>query len=141
MDPLIILSDSVEPEAECVIRDGLDGFNDDVAGYADRRPLNVIVKDRETGAVLGGLRGRTSLGLFFVELVFLPANLRGRNVGTRMMQMAEDEARRRGCKSGVLFTISFQAPEFYQRLGWRVFGEIACDPPGTSRVFMTKSFR
>ncbi|HWA80754.1 MAG TPA: GNAT family N-acetyltransferase [Acetobacteraceae bacterium] len=141
MDPLIILSDSVEPEAERVIRDGLDGFNDSMAGYADRRPLNVNIKDRETGAVLGGLRGRTSLGLFFVELVYLPANLRGRKVGTRMMQMAEDEARRRGCKSGVLFTINFQAPEFYQRLGWRVFGEIACDPAGTSRVFMTKSFR
>jgi hypothetical protein len=41
----------------------------------------------------------------------------------------------------VLFTINFQAPGFYRRLGWRVFGEIPCDPPGTSRVFLTKNFR
>ena len=51
---------------------------------------------------------------------------------------AEAEARERGCRSGVLYTISFQAPGFYARHGWRVFGEIPCDPPGTSRVFMTK---
>jgi hypothetical protein len=40
--------------------------------------------------------------------------------------MAEDEGRARGCRSGALYTISFS------------FGEIACDPPGTSRIFMTK---
>jgi len=36
-------------------------------------------------------------------------------------------------------TISFQAAEFYARNGWTRFGEIPCDPPGTSRIFMTKS--
>jgi hypothetical protein len=41
----------------------------------------------------------------------------------------------------VLYTISFQAPRFYERLGWRIFGEVPCDPPGTSRVFMTKQLR
>ena len=87
------------------------------------------------------MSGRTSLGLLFIDIVFLPAALRARDVGTRMMEMAEAEARRRGCRASVLYTISFQAPGFYQRLGWRVFGDIACEPPGTSRVFMTKEFR
>ena len=77
----------------------------------------------------------------FVDLVFLPDALRGRDIGTRMMALAEEEAQRRGCRAGVLCTINFQAPGFYQRLGWRVFGEIACDPPGTSRFFLTKDFR
>jgi hypothetical protein len=60
-------------------------------------------------------------------------SVRSANLG-----QAEDEGRRRGCRVGVLYTISFQAPGFYARHGWRVFGEIPCDPPGTSRVFMTK---
>jgi GNAT superfamily N-acetyltransferase len=77
----------------------------------------------------------------FIDLVYLPETLRGRDIGARMMAMAEEEARRRGCRAGVLYTISFQAPGFYNRLGWRVFGEIPCDPPGTSRVFLTKHFR
>ena len=130
--------DAPESEARRIIGDGLNAFNDSAVGYADRRPLNVLARDPGTGATVGGLHGRTSLGMLIIDLVFLPERLRGSGVGTRMMRMAEDEALRRGCKSAVLFTISFQAPDFYQRLGWRKFGQIDCDPPGTSRVFLTK---
>jgi GNAT superfamily N-acetyltransferase len=87
--------------------------------------------------VVGGMLGRTSLGLLFIDLVYLPVELRGRQIGTHMLQMAEEEAVRRGCRGAVLYTISFQAPGFYQRHGWREFGRIPCDPPGTSRVFIS----
>ena len=53
--------------------------------------------------------------------------------------MMEQEGVRRGCQSGFLYTITFQAPDFYARHGWQAFGRIACDPPGNARVFMTKS--
>jgi hypothetical protein len=66
------------------------------------------------------------------------AERRRLSVRSANLRQAEDEGRRRGCRAGVLYTISFQAPGFYARHGWRVFGEIPCDPPGTSRVFMTK---
>ncbi len=75
----------------------------------------------------------------FIDLVYLPECLRGQDIGTRMIRMAEDEARRRGCRTGVLYTMTIQAPGFYQRLGWRVFGEIPCDPPGNSRIFLMKT--
>jgi GNAT superfamily N-acetyltransferase len=71
----------------------------------------------------------------------LPVELRGHQIGTHMLRMAEEEAMRRGCHGAVLYTISFRAPGFYQRHGWREFGRIPCDPPGTSRVFMTKELR
>src|SRR5438034_86040 len=105
----------------------------------DTRPLPVVVSDPDTNEVLGGITGRTSLGLLFIDLVFLPDDLRGDGLGSRILRLAEDEGRRRGCRTAMLYTISFQAPGFYARHGWRVFGEIACDPPGTSRIFMTKS--
>src|SRR5256886_11992358 len=57
----------------------------------------------------------------------------GTGLGTEVLRMFEDEGRRRGCRSAVLYTISFQAPGFYERNGWRRFGEIPCDPPGTDR--------
>lgn len=60
-------------------------------------------------------------------------------LGGRMLGLAEDEARRRGCRAAVLYTISFQAPGFYERYGYRIFGAIDSDPPGTSRIFMTKA--
>jgi GNAT superfamily N-acetyltransferase len=141
MKPVLTVSSSPEPEAARIIGDGLNAFNDAIVGYADREPLYVIVRDSDRGEIVGGISGRTSLGLLFIDLVYLPETLRGTGVGARMMTMAEDEARRRGCRAGILYTINFQAPGFYQRLGWRVFGEIPCEPPGTSRAFLTKDFR
>jgi GNAT superfamily N-acetyltransferase len=140
MQPTLTLSDQPEPEAEGVIGRGLAEYNAARAGYADHRHLHVLVRDPDSGVVLGGLTGRTSLGMLFIDLVHLPESLRGQDIGTRMLAMAEAEARQRGCRAGVLFTISFQAPGFYQKLGWQVFGEVACEPPGTSRVFLTKTF-
>jgi GNAT superfamily N-acetyltransferase len=98
----------------------------------------VLVHDRGTRQVLGGVLGRTSLGLLFIDLVFLPDALRGSGMGRRMIALAEEEALRRGCVAAVLYTISFQAPGFYEKLGYREFGRVACLPPGTSRVFLSK---
>jgi GNAT superfamily N-acetyltransferase len=100
----------------------------------------VLVKDA-AGKTVGGVSGRSSLGLLFLDLVYLPKTMRGGGLGQRLLAMAEEEGRKRGCKSAVLYTISFQAPDFYKRYGWQVFGEIPCDPPGTSRIFMTKELR
>jgi len=141
VEPVLTLTDAPEAAALAVIDDGLREYNRAAAGYVDHRPLAVLLVDPATGATIGGLSGRTSLGGLFIDLVFVPEALRGRDLGTRLVELAEVEARRRGCRAGVLYTISFQAPGFYERLGWRVFGEIPCDPPGTSRVFMTKDFR
>jgi len=38
----------------------------------------------------------------------------------------------------VLYTIKFQAPGFYEKQGWRVFGEVPSDPPAATRVFLSK---
>jgi GNAT superfamily N-acetyltransferase len=101
----------------------------------------VIVSDPTTKEVLGGLTGRTSLALLFIDLFFLPDRMRRGGLGSRVLQLAEDEARRRGCRAAVLYTINFQAPGFYERHGYHVLGTIDCDPTGTSRIFMTKALK
>lgn len=135
---VLTVTDAPGERAQEVIEKGLNGYNAEQAGYWDWRGLAVLVSDPETSEVLGGLLGRTSLGLLFIDLVFLPDSVRGSGLGSRMLAMAEAEARERGCRGAVLYTISFQAPGFYERHGYREFGRIPCDPPGTARVFMTK---
>ena len=138
MTARLTVTDAPSAEAVAAIESGLSRYNEEQAGYSDSRPLAVLVRAPDSEAVVGGILGRSSLGLCFIDLVFLPEALRGSGLGSAMMRQAEDEARRRRCRAVVLYTISFQAPEFYERLGYRCFGTIACDPPGTSRVFMTK---
>jgi GNAT superfamily N-acetyltransferase len=126
------------PADIAVISDALDRFNIEKTGIDDHRPLAVLARDPETHQVIGGLTGRTSLGLFFVDLFFLPPELRGSGLGGEILRQAEDEARTRGCRAAVLYTITFQAPGFYRKQGWKRLGEVPCDPQGTSRLFMIK---
>jgi GNAT superfamily N-acetyltransferase len=139
MQPELVLTDAPSPEARRAIDDGLTEYNLEQVSAWGVTPLACLVRDPD-GTVLGGMLGRTSIGLLFIDVVFLPSTLRRGGIGTRMLGMMETEAIRRGCRTGVLFTISFQAPAFYARHGWREFGRVACDPPGTARVFMTKEF-
>jgi GNAT superfamily N-acetyltransferase len=134
----ITLTDAPDDDEQAVITDGLRAYNEAQAGYSDSRALAVLVRDPETKKVVGGLFGRTSLGLLRVERFFLPESLRRNRLGSRILAMAEQEARRRGCTRAVLSTLHFQAPGFYQKQGWEVAARIDCEPPGRTRFYMTK---
>ena len=54
--------------------------------------------------------------------------------------MAEEEARRRGCRHAYTTTFSFQAPGFYTRLGFRIVGQLADYPQGATYYWLRKDF-
>jgi GNAT superfamily N-acetyltransferase len=134
----ITLTDAAHDDERAVTAEGLRAYNEAQAGYSDSRALAVLVRDPETKKVVGGLHGRTSLGLLRVELFFLPEDLRRGRLGSRILAMAEEEGRRRGCTRAVLSTLHFQAPGFYLKQGWEVAARIECEPPGHTRFYMTK---
>jgi GNAT superfamily N-acetyltransferase len=136
--PQIEISDQPNPDAERILGNGLAAFNEAVTGYNDRQPLTVLIRDSHTQQILGGITGKTTLGMAFLDLFHLPDSLRGAGLGSQLLQAFEDEARRRGCANAVLYTLSFQAPGFYEKHGWVRFGEVPCEPAGSSRVFLSK---
>ena len=135
---MLTLTDEPDPRLEAVLEDGLAEYNEEMSRLRDWRPLAVAVHDPDTGALAGGVLGRTSMGLFFLDLFYLPKALRGGGIGSRALRMAEEEAARRGCTAATLVTVNFQAPEFYARHGWQEFGRIA-SAPGVERIFMRKT--
>jgi GNAT superfamily N-acetyltransferase len=132
------LTDSPDPTFKTILEDGLSGYNESHTGRNDWRELAITVPDPDTGAVVGGLLGRTSMGLFFLDLFYLPEKLRGGGIGSQLMRMAEAEAIARGCRMATLLTVNFQAPEFYARHGWEEFGRIQ-SAPDVIRIFMRKT--
>jgi GNAT superfamily N-acetyltransferase len=135
---MLTLTDSPDPGFETVLEDGLAAYNESRTHRRDWRALAVTVRDPRTDAMAGGLLGRTSLGLFFLDLFYLPEDLRGSGIGGAMLRMAEEEATRRGCAAATLVTVTFQAPEFYARHGWEEFGRIQT-APDVARIFMRKT--
>ncbi|MGH7055514.1 MAG: GNAT family N-acetyltransferase [Stellaceae bacterium] len=133
----LTVTDAADDQARAVIGDGLSAYNETRAGYRDYRAIAVLVADPR-GETVGGLFGRTSHGLLFVERFFLPEASRGKGLGSRVLALAEDEARRRGCTRAALMTVTFQAPGFYQKQGYEIAARLECDPPGATRMLMTK---
>ena len=137
-ETMITLTDAPDDDERAVITDGLRAYNEAQAGAWDGRPLAILARDPETKKVVGGLLGRTSLGLLRVDTFFLPEVSRRNRLGSRILAMAEEEGRRRGCTRALLSTVHFQAPGFYLKQGWEVAARIDCEPPGHTRFLMTK---
>jgi GNAT superfamily N-acetyltransferase len=137
-EPCLTVTDAPDEPARAVIADGLAAYNYDKVAYRDFRPLAVLASDPNTGEVIGGLSGRTSFGLLFVERFFLPDDLRGNGLGSCLIALAEEEARRRGYTRAASFTLTFQAPGFYLKQGDEVAAQLECAPPGATRMLMTK---
>ena len=135
---MMTLTDTPPSNLKTVLSEGLAQYNAHQSRLRDWKPLAVMVHDPATGDAAGGLLGRTSIGLFFLDLFYLPEHLRGSGMGSRALNMAEEEARRRGCQAATLVTVNFQAPDFYAQNSWVEFGRIA-SAPGAERSFMRKT--
>lgn len=137
-EPDIAVTDELDPADIAVITEGLGAYDFSQIGYRDFRRLAVFVRDPQTGKVVGGLYGRSEFGLVYVDWLFLPEELRRARIGSRVVAMAEEEGRRRGCNRIALTTLSVQAPGFYKKQGYDVAATIDCDPPGLTRYYMMK---
>lgn len=137
MTASIIVAANAEPADREIIASGIRAFNESRAGLSRASPLAVLLKD-DSGQTIGGLWGRTSFGWLFVELLFVPAALRGSGFGTRLLEAAEHAARARHCHAAWLDTYDFQAVPFYERLGYREFGRLEDYPREHTRHFLRK---
>jgi GNAT superfamily N-acetyltransferase len=120
-----------------VIGQGITDYNTQQAGDDRGQNLCFVLQSAGQG-IAGGVIGATYWGWLYINLMWVKEELRGRGYGHRLLTLAEDEARRRGAKNAYLDTFSFQAPDFYKKHGYQVFGELANFPPGHTRYFLQK---
>jgi GNAT superfamily N-acetyltransferase len=119
-----------------VLPNGLEAFNESRwPGHQPWRPLAVFVRDSDR--IVAGLGGETYSGWLFIRYLWVRDALRGKGIGRELMGGAEGRAVERGCHSAWVDTFSFQAPGFYRKLGYEVFGELDY-PPEHKRFFLRK---
>lgn len=85
---------------------------------AESVPLNLYVED-EKGYLLAGLVAETFGNWLEIEYLFVKEELRGQGIGSKLLQQAESEAKNRNCCFAFVNTYQFQAPDFYQKYGYK----------------------
>jgi GNAT superfamily N-acetyltransferase len=124
-----------------VVGGGIARYNQQQAGDIHHQGLCFMlyaVDGAKDGEAVGGIIGSTYWDWLYIDLLWLREDLRGQGYGHQLLTAAEDEARRRGAKNAYMDTFSFQAPNFYQQHGYRVFGTLDDFPVGHQRFFLTK---
>ncbi len=132
-----IEADTSEETAKA-IEEGLASFNRRATGIAvEAVPLNLAVRDVE-GKLCGGIVGRTYTDTLYFSVVWMDEPMRGQGHGRALMTKAEEEGRRRGARVAWLTTLSWQARPFYEKLGYRVFGDMPVMGGEHTRYMMRK---
>lgn len=129
-------SDS-KPEDVQRVRDGLESYNREKVGVHVYQPRTIFIRD-DHDQIVGGLLGGTYWNWCHVDILWLDQRIRHDGYGSRLLQMAEAEAVRRGCIAMSLDTMSFQAPEFYKKHGYTQWGQLDDFPVGHQRIFFQK---
>jgi ribosomal protein S18 acetylase RimI-like enzyme len=138
MSPVTITAHDDVPAAECAIVDkGLGDFNDAAAPLHEVRRLSCFARG-PGGEVIGGAVGRTWGPAAEIQQLWVADAHRHQGIGARLVRAFEAHATERGCRTLYLETLSFQAPQFYASLGYRVVFELAAFPQGIVKFTMLR---
>lgn len=122
---------------QAAIEQPLDEFSRGRGFTWQPHPLALALRD-DSGRIVGGLTGSFQWGWLRIDILSVAEEWRGAGWGRRLAEEAERLAVAAGCRQAWVDTFSFQSPEFYQRLGYQVFGELPDYPPGQTRYFLAK---
>lgn len=59
-----------------------------------------------------------------IDTLWVDKSVRNQDWGTKLMQMIEDGGRKRGCTIAYTDTYSWQAPAFYEKIGYKLYGKL-----------------
>jgi GNAT superfamily N-acetyltransferase len=101
------------------------------------KPVEILVRD-ENDLLIGGLYGRSIWATLEIKTFVVRFDRRGQGIGQQLLEQAEQEAHNRGCRFISLDTFSFQAPEFYEKNGFKKIGVETDFPKGFCKYYYRK---
>jgi GNAT superfamily N-acetyltransferase len=102
--------------------------------------VSYVLKDN-TGQVIAGINATLYCwNIMYVDILYVDYSQRGKGYGKLLLDKAESKAKSLGGYMSHLDTFDWQAKEFYEHLGYVVFGILENCPRGHNRYYMKKEF-
>jgi GNAT superfamily N-acetyltransferase len=102
-------------------------------------PVQAYALD-DAGRLVGGCTGSTVdvWHWLTIDVMWVDPRMRRQGTARTLLAAVEDDARARGCRWAKLNTWEFQAPGFYEHLGYVIYGREIDYPPGHVNYLMRK---
>lgn len=116
---------------------GLDGYNESFTGPVFKEKIASFVKN-ESGAAVAGILAEINWDWMHIQGLWVDDTLRKGGWGSKLMNNLEQYALSKGIANVRVETTTFQALDFYLKLGYVVFGELQDMPAGHTSYFLQK---
>ena len=131
----------IEPSDKDIneVRDGLIRHNTPfLEGIPKSKVAYYAIKgDNKVGGIISDLWGNWLL----IKFLWVDDSMRGKQVGSELLQLVEKYAQSQGCTSSLVDTLSFQAKPFYEKHGYQCQMVLENYPLDSSLAFLTKSLK
>jgi GNAT superfamily N-acetyltransferase len=124
-------------EIEAFLAERVYDYNARATGYFDGRTYSAVQRDH-SGQIRAGISGYTWGGCCYISYLWVDDTERGRGIGTALIEAAEEYAKSLRCPRMLVATHSFQAPAFYERLGYEKEAVVRDHPPGHLSIYFGK---
>lgn len=115
----------------------IDDFNWANWEVSKRLPLAVQIKN-DQGVIIAGSVARSFGDWLLLDTLWVSDELRGQNIGSKLLKEIEDVGKNRGCIKCLLDTLNFQAMPFYEKHGYKTQWTQQDYPKTGCKYFMVK---
>jgi len=102
--------------------------------------ISFMLRDSD-GTIMGGITGTIFWYHLHIDFLWVDQSLRGKGYGKKLLREIEETAKANQCRLILLDSFSFQAADFYQKLGYQVIGVVEDHPEGFQQFFLEKRLK
>lgn len=118
-----------------VIRDGIVNFNNQVI---NEKATHFSVFAKNAREIVGGALVWKHSDALYIDVIWCDDRFRRAGMGSKIMKMIEEEAKKGNIFQLFVDTYGFQAQKFYRKLNFQVIGVIPKYMLGHDRIYLKK---
>ena len=130
------LATSPRSEDDKIVIAGLQASNAQLTGHTTQH-YSVFARN-ESGKIIGGSLVYVGRDSAFIDVIWVDPSYRLQGIGQSLLKEAEKQAQKHDCIWIKLDTYEFQAPEFYLKCGFEIYGEVKNYTREQSKIFLRK---
>ena len=126
--------EGLTPSEQSVVTEGFQKHSDELGAPAYRKERIKWLLSGQENEIQAALTADILWDWAYIDELWVASELRGQGIGRQLIRMAEDFAVSERLKGIWLWTQSWQAEGFYQRLGYEEFTRFDDFPKGYTRI-------